>query len=75
MAVRESVFTNRTARLRKEQTSEANQHRTTVHDYDKLHTETETKQKQKLTKRQESGGMDRGQQRRVRERGRGLVRF
>ena len=30
------VFTNRTARLRKEKTSEANQHRTKVHDYYKL---------------------------------------
>ena len=60
----------RTARLRKEKTSEANQHRTKVHDYYKLHTETETKQKQKLTKRQESGRMDRSQQKRVREQGR-----
>ena len=45
------VFTNRTARLQKEKTSKANQHRTKVHDDYNLHTEAETKQKQKLRAR------------------------
>ena len=65
--------------MRKEKTSEANQHRTKVHDYYKLHTETETKQKQKLTKRQEAEKReqrtDRRQQRRVRERGTCAVQY
>jgi hypothetical protein len=43
MCVFVCVFTNRTARLRKEKTSEANQHQTKVHDYYKLHTKNRNK--------------------------------